>query len=168
MPPVDIYEIVRQEILLNHALLHFTTVLVTILLLVGVAYVEGRQTVLAVLLPVLTISWAASVVRFDYLIHRQGAYLRAMETHLSTGTEYPPMWESWKASRTSPRALLPPLDVVAVSVVIVSTLYLLFGPSRAYFEANEWKGGRAYAWIGTAILTVLLLSLAAIPSIAAW
>lgn len=138
------------------------------MLLIGIWISEHKPTVLSVFLPLVSVSWAASVVRFDYLIQRQGAYLRVLEADLQQHGITPPLWESWKRSLHSTSVVMPLMDSLGVLVVIATTAYLLFGPARAIFETKGWRGQRLYAW-ATLILTVALLAcLPVIPKIAQW
>src|SRR5437667_7915181 len=98
MPELDLYNSIRNEIVINHVLMHVTTLVVVILLLAGIWLAERRPTVLTVFLPLLSLAWAASVVRFDFLIQRQGAYLRTAESTLQSRGVAIPLWESWKSS----------------------------------------------------------------------
>lgn len=160
MQPSD-YASLRLEIVVDHILMHALSLVVVVLLLVGVAYVERRSSILSVLLPLLTLSWAAMVVRFDFFIHRQGAYLRALQEAARNQ-----LWESWKASLTMTPIVVPLLDVLMVAVIVVATLYLLFGPTRAYFVASGWRGGTTYAWTVSGLVVALLLLLPWIPRLA--
>jgi hypothetical protein len=79
MNEVEIYSIIRSEILTNHVLMHVTTLVVVILLFGGTWLIEDRKSIISVILPILSLAWAAAIVRFDFFIHRQAAYLRAVE-----------------------------------------------------------------------------------------
>lgn len=79
MDGIQIYNSIREEIVWNHLMMHWFTLIVVVVLLVGVCIVENRRTVLSVFLPLLSIAWAASILRFDFFVHRQAAYLRALE-----------------------------------------------------------------------------------------
>ena len=72
----DVYAIIRTEIIANHSLMHWYSLIVAIVIIIGVRVIEARQTILSVCLPLLSIAWAAAMVRFDFFIHRQAAYLR--------------------------------------------------------------------------------------------
>lgn len=166
MSEVDIYASIRDEIVTNHVLMHVTTLVVVTLLLGGIWLCETRSTILSVLLPLLSLAWAAAMVRFDYFIHRQAAYLRAVEARLEQIGIGIPLWERWKASLSSTVIVVPIADLIAVMVVVVPTIYLLFGPAQAVFADKHWRWGKAYAW-GVVILIVLLLGcLPFIPKIA--
>lgn len=160
MQPAD-YASIRLEIIVNHVLMHAFSLVAVLLLLAGAAYVERRSSILSVWLPLLTLSWAAMIVRFDFFIHRQGAYLRALQ-----GAADHQRWESWKASLTMTPIVVPLLDVLMVAVIVVVTCYLLFGPARAYFVASGWPGGTAYAWTVAGLVIALLLLLPWIPRLA--
>src|SRR5947209_1145318 len=90
-----IYVSLRQELLAADALLYWITLIVFLSLLVGTFICEARRTVLCVLLPLLSVAWAASVVRLDFFIHRIGIYLQPIEEKLLQNTNIP-SWESWK------------------------------------------------------------------------
>lgn len=154
----EIYSLIRSEIMLNHALMHVTTLLVVVLLVGGIWLTERRASFLSVVLPLLSLSWAASVVRFDYFIHRQGGYLRAVESHTQSLGVSIPMWETWKASLRSTAFVVPVTDFIAILVVVVPTIYMLFGPVQEFFATKQWRGGKAYAW-GVLIGIGFLLSL---------
>src|SRR5262245_2202065 len=96
MNELDLYNSIRTEIVVNHVLMHLTTIVVVIALLAGVWLTEQRESIISVLLPLLSLSWAASIVRFDYFIHRQSAYLRALEVFLRQDGMAVPLWEGWK------------------------------------------------------------------------
>src|SRR5687767_4841236 len=107
MTPSELYLTVRNEILVNHILVHVLTLVVSLVLLFGVWVVETRRTILSLFLPLLALSWAAAMIRFDLFIHRQGAYLRELELHISrTGSPFP-LWETWKASLLSTKIVVP-------------------------------------------------------------
>jgi hypothetical protein len=59
--------------------MHVTTLIVLCIILVVTAYDERHQSALSVILPLVTLSWAAAMVSFDYLIHRQAAYISFVE-----------------------------------------------------------------------------------------
>src|ERR1051325_5262504 len=98
MNEIDLYNSIRSEIVVNHVLMHITTLVVVIALVTGVWLSEKRESVVSVLLPLLSLSWAAAMVRFDFFIHRQAAYLRAFENSLQQNGLSVPLWENWKAS----------------------------------------------------------------------
>ncbi len=165
MLETDVYNIIRAEIITNHVLMHLFTLTVVIILFTGICVVERHQTILSVFLPLLTLAWGAAIVRFDFFVHRQAKFLRVLEAHIIEKSGSVPLWESWKFSSTSPAYIIPIADIIAFAVILVPTLYLLFNKSPKYFEANQIKGGKLYAWGVTAILFLLLLSLAIIPTI---
>jgi len=156
----QVYQTIRAEIALNHALMHWFTMVVAIVMLAGVWLCETRASILSVLLPLLAISWASATVRFDYLIHRQGAYLRAFENAIHSSV---PMWETWKSSLHSRYYMLPVLDALAVLPIVASTIYLAFNPGQEYFLKHGWHGARIYASSVTVVLLLLIGSLAIVP-----
>ena len=159
---------IRSEIINNHTLMHWFSVIVALVLLAGTWIIELRKTIVSVFLPLLSIAWAAAMVRFDFFIHRQAAYLRALESHLAQTNPSLPLWESWKMSLRSTQYIVPIADLIACAVIVVPTLYLLFGPAYEFFQLRNWKGGKLYAWIVSIILLSLLLSLTIIPKIASY
>jgi type IV secretory pathway VirB2 component (pilin) len=165
---VDIYNAIRSEIVSNHVLMHWYSIIIAIVLLVGIAFVENRKTILSVFLPLLTLAWAAAMVRFDFFIHRQAAYLRVVESKLSEQGMTVPMWETWKQSLRSTRFVIPIADVIAIMVIVIPTIYLLFGPAQQFFQHRQWRGRKVYAWTITALILILISSLAVIPSVASW
>jgi hypothetical protein len=164
--PTEIYAAMRSEITTNHILMHCVTFVVAIVLLTGVWLVESRRTILSVFLPLLTVAWAASIVRFDFFIHRQAAYLKQLESQLRDTGTVGPFWETWKASSRSTLLVVPLMDVLAVGVLVIPTLYILFGPAQEFYSARGWRWGRIYAWGLSVVLVLLLLFLAAVPRIA--
>jgi hypothetical protein len=120
-----------------------------------------------VLLPLLSLSWAAAMVRFDFFIHRQAAYLRTLETSLHQNGLAVPLWEGWKASLQSTRIVIPIADVFASLIVVVITAYLLFGPARNVFKLKNWPAHRLYSWLILLLTVALLLFLPFIPRLAA-
>jgi len=166
MNEIEIYVAIRNEIVINHVLMHVTTVLVVLLLLGGTYLCEVRQSIISVILPLLSLAWAAAIVRFDYFIHRQAAYLRSVEVHLQQSGVSIPLWETWKSSLSATAVLMPIVDFIAVLIVIIPTIYLLFGPAQDVFIDKRWRGGRAYAWGVITVTSLLLCLLPAIPKIA--
>lgn len=162
----EIYSTIRSEIVANHVLMHVTTLLVIVLLFSGIWLAERRRSAISVFLPLLSLSWAASIVRFDYFIHRQGAYLRAVEYNMAKSGVSIPLWETWKSSLRSTVFVVPFADLVAVLVIVLPTTYLLFGPAQEFFGEKGWRWGRAYAWGVLLILGSLLCFLPLIPRIA--
>lgn len=167
MSEIDVYNAIRAEIATNHALMHWYSLVVAIVLLIGVAFVESRKTILSVFLPLLTLAWAAAIVRFDYFIHRQAAYLRAVEARLSEQGTVIPLWETWKTTLKSTRFVMPVADLIAVMFIVVATIYLLFSPAQEFFQLRQWRGRKVYAGAVTMLILILLCSLAVIPSVAA-
>lgn len=168
MNEVDIYTSIRAEIVENHVLMHWFSLIVAIVILCGILIIESRKTILSVFLPFLTVAWAASMVRFDYFIHRQIAYLRAIEPQIhSAGIKFQ-LWESWRQSLVSTKFIVPVVDIFICIAIVVPTIYILFGPSRQYFQSRQWYGGGAYAWGASIIIVFLLLSLVFIPQIVEW
>lgn len=129
MESVEIYNSIRAEIVSNHVLMHWFTLAVALMLLGGVFINELRQTALSVFLPLLSLAWAAAMVRFDFFIHRQAAYLRALEAQMQQGSISIPLWESWKPSLHATPLVVPLADAIASAVIVVPTIYLLFGPA---------------------------------------
>lgn len=164
----EIYMAMRSEITTNHVLMHVITLVVVVVLLAGVWIVENRNTILSVFLPLFSLAWAASMVRFDFFIHRQAAYLRLLELRLQDQGMNVPLWETWKRSSRSTLFVVPITDVLALGIVVIPTLYLAFGPAQEICRTRGWGWGRIYAWTVSAVLLLLLLSLAAIPRIASY
>ena len=165
MGEIEIYNIIRAEIITNHVIMHFFTLVVTIVLLAGVYICERKESILSVFLPLLSLAWAAAILRFDFFIQRQGKFLRVFEGHLSERMNSLPLWESWKALSVSTAYIVPIADIVAFAVIVVPTLYLLFKPSRRYFENNNISGGKLYAGCISILLFLFLISLAIVPII---
>jgi hypothetical protein len=147
--------------------MHLTTIVVVIALLAGVWLSERRESVLSVLLPLLSLFWAAAIVRFDFFVHRQAAYLRVVEGSLRQLGVVTPLWETWKASLRSTRVVIPVADFFGVLIVLVPTAYLLFGPARAVFKARGWPARRTYCWAVLLVIVGLLCLLPFIPGLAA-
>jgi hypothetical protein len=53
------------------------------------------------------------MVRFDLFIHRQSAYLRALEAQMQTSRGALPMWEQWKDSLRVTAFVVPVADGIA-------------------------------------------------------
>ena len=168
MESVEIYNAIRAEIVSNHILMHWFTLVVALTLLAGVFVSEKRQTVLSVFLPLLSLAWAAAMVRFDFFIHRQAAYLRALEAQMQQGGVSVPLWETWKMSLRATPFVVPVADIIASAAIVVPTVYLLFGPARQVLITRKWRGARLYAWLVAALIILSLCSLAVIPKLAAW
>lgn len=167
MNEIDLYNMVRSEIVVNHILMHLTTILVAVTLLVGVWLSERRESMVSVLLPLLSLSWAAAIVRFDFLIHRQAAYLRVLEGALHQSGVSVPLWETWKASLRSARVVIPVADLLALLIVLTPTAYLLFGPAREVFKTRGWPAHQLYSWVILVSTIVLLCFLPFVPGLAA-
>lgn len=169
MNATEIYIALRAEITANHVLMHWISLLVILALFTGVWVVEkARPTILSVFLPLLSLAWAAAVVRFDFFIHRQAAYLRLLEGQMrEAGTAFP-LWETWKASLRATPFVVPAADAIIFVVIIIPTVYLLRGPAREYFQLRQWRGEKIYAWGVLAGIVLLLCFLAVIPQIADW
>lgn len=148
--------------------MHWFTLAVVLTLLAGVFVIEVRQTILSVFLPLLSLAWAVAVVRFDFFIHRQAAYLRVLETQMQQGGISVPLWETWKMSLKATPFVVPLADAIASAAIVVPTVYLLFGPAQQVFTARGWRGAKLYAWLVSALLVLSLGSLTTIPKIAAW
>jgi|GEM_PF-2680686 len=169
LDPIDVYIEIRSEIVTNHVLMHLITVVVILTLLAGTLVVEKlRPTILSVFLPLLTLAWAAAMVRFDFFIHRQAAYLRLLEVQMREAGSALPLWETWKTSLRATPLVVPAADAISFAVIIIPTGYLLFSPAREYFQLRHWKGQKIYSWGLIAGIMLLLSSLAVIPQIAAW
>ena len=167
MNGIDLYNSIRSEIVVNHVLMHLTTIVVVIALLAGVWLSEKRESIVSVLLPLLSLSWAAAMVRFDFFIHRQAAYLRALETSLHQNGLAVPLWEGWKASLKSNQIVIPIADLFATLIIVVITVYLLFGPAHNVFKSKNWPAHRLYSWLILLLTVGLLLFLPLIPKLAA-
>jgi len=147
--------------------MHWFSIVVVLALLGGVLVIETQgRTILSVFMPLLSVAWAAAMVRFDFFIHRQAAYLRQLEAQMREAGVTVPLWETWKASLRSTVIVIPAADVIASMVIVIPTLYLLFGPAQQFLHQSGWKWGKLYAWAVSAILLLLLASLAVIPKIA--
>lgn len=166
MSEIELYVSIRNEIVTNHVLMHFLTFMVIVILLIGLWIAERRTTILSVFLPLLAISWAAAILRFDFFIHRQGAYLRRVEASLIESGFAIPLWEHWKASLYSTKAVVPLADVFIILSVIGPAIYLLFGPARVTFSERAWRFYGLYSWSTLIVLMLLLLSLLFIPLVA--
>jgi hypothetical protein len=143
--------------------MHIFTLVVVVVLLMGVFIVERRKTILSVFLPLLSLAWAAAIVRFEFFVHRQAAFLRIIETRVSEITGTIPLWETWKSTLDSMAFVVPLADLIACAVIVVPTLYLLFNSSAEFFESKNIRGGNLYAWGASFVLILLLLFLAVIP-----
>jgi hypothetical protein len=166
MNEVEVYNAIRSEIVTNHVLLNLTTLIVVIVLLVGICFTENRKSIISVMLPLLTLSWAAATVRFDYFIHRQAAYLRVAEARMQESGIIMPLWETWKFSLRSTSIIVPIADLMAILVILIPTAYLLFGPTQEFFVFKLWRGRKAYAWGVSIAIGFLLCSLLFIPRMA--
>jgi hypothetical protein len=167
MGELELYGTIRNEIVVNHLLMHLTTIFVVFMLLGGTWFVETRRSFVSVLLPLLSLAWAAAIVRFDFFIHRQGAYLRLLEMSLQRRVAADvPFWELSKAQLRSTRYVVPTADALSMLVIIVPTIYLLFGPCKSLFKERQWRGHLLYAWTVLLLILLLLLSLPFIPKIA--
>lgn len=166
MQEAELYSIIRQEIMNNHNLMHWFTFFVVVLLLVGGVVVEKQKTVLSVFLPLISLAWAAAVVRFDFFIHRQGAYLKALESQMQNSGFAYPLWETWKSSHSTTAFIVPLSDIVIFIVIIVLTAYVLFGYTQKYFADRQWRAGKAYSWTVLISIIILLCLLPFIPFIA--
>ena len=167
MNEIDLYNSIRSEIVVNHVLMHLTTLVVVIALLAGVWLSEKRESIISVFLPLLSLSWAAAMVRFDFFIHRQAAYLRALEASLHQNGLAVPLWEGWKASLQSTRIVIPVADVFATLITVIITAYLLFGPAKKIFRSRDWPAHRLYSWLILLSTVGLLLFLPFVPKLAA-
>ena len=167
MGELELYSAIRSEIVVNHVLMHVTTIFVVFVLLAGVWLIERRSSILSLLLPLLSLAWAAAMVRFDFFIHRQAAYLRMLETSLQkrVGTDVP-FWELTKAQFQSTRYVVPTADTLGMLIILVTTIYLLFESCKSLFKERQWHGHLVYAWTVLLLIVLLLASLPLIPKIA--
>jgi hypothetical protein len=148
--------------------MHWYSIIVAVALVSGIFVTEVRKTALSIFLPFLSLSWAAAMVRFDFFIQRQGAYLRDYEIKMQEQGLALPLWETWKSSLRSTQIIIPIADAVAVLAIVIPTLYLLFGPAQDFFHQQKWKHARLFAWSISILLVLLLCFLAVIPRLAAW
>ena len=161
MPSMQVIDTIRWEIIANHVLMHVTTLVVLCIILTITAYVERRQSALSVLMPLVTVSWAAAMVRFDYLIHRQGAYVSFVER--TTGTQG---WETWRTGLTATVYVMPFLDALSVLAIVAPTVFVLFGPAKRWCDEQASRFGALYRWIVLIAIVSLLASLGAVPWLA--
>lgn len=161
MPSGEFYGALRAEIAMHDVLLHVITVVVVIIIVLGAGFVEKGDTIVSIFLPLISVAWASAVLRLDFFIHRQGAYLRILETQLLAGTSSQG-WETWKAAVPPTRYLVPIADVIGIAAIVAPTVYILFGPARVYFLTHGWRGDLFYA---IAVLAALLGQLACLPVI---
>jgi hypothetical protein len=166
MSEIEFYINIRNEIVTNHVLMHVLTFMVVVMVFAGVWIAEYRTTMLSVFLPLLSVAWAAAILRFDFFIHRQGAYLRHVEASFTERGMVIPFWESWKASLYSTKFVTPFTDFLIFLSVIAPTIYLLFGPARTVFRERSWRSHSIYAWSTLVILILLLLTLPFVPIMA--
>ena len=119
-------------------------------------------------------AWAAAVLRLDYLIQRQGAYVRTLESALAPGPGASTTWEAWKAGAVATTWVLPITDLVASLAVVAPALFIIWGPFRRFWrerQADDRAGDEArratcYASVATALLAVPLLALPTVPVLA--
>ena len=152
---------VRWEIIANHVLMHVTTLIVLSLFLAITAYVEYRKSILSVMMPLIAVSWAAAMVRFDYLIHRQGAYIAFVEH--ATGAQG---WETWRKGLMATAYVMPLLDGLSVLAIVALTGFVAFGPATQYLRARGSVWANSYRWIVMIAVALLLASLGAVPWLA--
>jgi hypothetical protein len=157
-----VYLSLRQELLATDEMLHAFTLIVFLALIIGAWVCEKQKTILSVLLPILSLAWAASVVRFDFFIHRLGAYLRPIEANLLRNSPVPP-WEIWKSNLAATRILIPIADVIAFGAILATTSFILIGPTRGYFEERGWRGSSSYTTAILLIMVALFITVAFIP-----
>lgn len=165
MQEIEIYNVIRQEIINNHSLMHWFTLAVAMLVLVGCIVVENRKTVLSVFLPLILPAWAAAILRFDFFIHRQAAYLRALESKMQQSGFNFPLWETWKVEHYSGVFIVPFADLVIFLLIIIPTAYMLFTHTQQYFEEKNWKFGKVYIWLILMTTIILLSIIPFVPSI---
>lgn len=164
----EIYISIREEIVTNHVMMHWFTLVIILFLLAGAYVVENRRTILSVFLPLLSVAWAAAMVRFDFFIHRQNTYLKVLGSSMQQSGFNAPLWETWKDGLTATPFVVPVADVLLFLIVALPTLYILNKPTQQYFEFRNWKGGKWYAITIMMLLFLLLCSLALVPTIAQW
>jgi hypothetical protein len=88
--PSAMYEALRAEIISHDALLHWITLITMVVLLVGTALVEHRDTIASLFLPLLSLVWASAVLRLDFFI------TSTRSIPAPTGTVAPGRhWPSW-------------------------------------------------------------------------
>ena len=160
MQEVEIYNAIRQEITGNINLMHWITFLVAVSLLIGCRVVEGRKTIICVFLPLISLAWAAAILRFDFFIHRQAAYLRAFEIQMQKSGFAFPLWETWKLEHRNGIFIVPFADLIIFLLIIIPTAFILFNYTQQYFSEKQWKYGKVYVWT---ILTCLILLFGLIP-----
>jgi hypothetical protein len=164
----EIYISIRNEIINNHTLMHLFSVIVIVIILIGTLIVESRKTILSIFLPLLTLGWAAAMVRFDFFIHRQNAYLRVIEPELQSKGINIPLWESWRQSLISTPFILPITDFIIFTIIVFPTIYILFGPAQEFFRYKKWNWGKVYAWTVLTLTVLFLGVIAFIPKMAEW
>lgn len=135
--------------------MHWFTLLVFFSLLAGCLVIEKRKTILSVFLPLITVAWAASVVRFDFFVHRQAEYLRSLENQIQNNINSIQLWETWKASKSSTAFIIPLADIFIFAVILIPTAYILFNQTQEYFAEKKWKFGKIYVW--TVLISIILL-----------
>ena len=160
MQEVEIYNVIRREIIDNINLMHWITFLVAVSLLTGCRIIEKRKTILCVFLPLISVAWAAAILRLDFFIHRQAAYLRAFEFQMQKSGFAFPLWETWKVEHRSGIFIVPFADLIIFLLIIIPTAFILFNYTQQYFSEKQWRFGKVYVWT---ILACLIISLVLIP-----
>lgn len=168
MNEIDIYISIRAEIVENHALMHWFSIITAVVILAVLLFTETRKSIISVFLPIFTIAWAASMVRFDFFIHRQIAYLRTIEPQIKSTELSFQLWESWRQSLIATKYIIPIADIFICCAIVIPTIYISFVSTQEYFKLRQWRGGRIYAWSTSIVIIFLLLSLIVIPQVAGW
>jgi hypothetical protein len=161
--PYVAYAAIRQEIVANHVLMHAVTLVAVIVLLGGVWLAERRRTVLSVFLPLFAVTWAASMLRFEFFIQRQGAFLRDYERYLVRVEHAGPTWELWKAGFTPTQVVVPLADVFTFVGILAPALYLAFVPGRSFLADRTPALARIFPWAILVVLLGLLAGIGVIP-----
>jgi hypothetical protein len=160
------YAVLRNEILLHQFLLYTTTLVVALVCMAAVVVCERRDSVLSVLAPALASAWAGAVLRFDYLIHRQGAYLLILEDRISAISYPMPLWEHWKGDLPGKALFLGPTDALTCLAVVAPALYLTWTLGRRHLQARAPQWALPVAVCLTALIMVPLLLLPFVPAAA--
>jgi hypothetical protein len=143
MAELELYSTIRNEIVVNHVLMHLMTIFVVFMLVGGTWLVETRRSFVSLLLPLLSLAWAAAMVRFDFFIHRQGAYLRLLEASLQKRVAADlPFWELSKAQLRSTRYVVPTADALGILIVVVPTIICYLG--HANLSSKNGSGAAIY------------------------
>lgn len=138
--------------------MHWISLAVIIILFAGLIILENRKSVLSVFLPLICPAWAASILRFDFFIHRQAAYLRNLEVKIQESGFNFPLWENWKSEHTSGFLIVPLADLIIFLIIVISTAYILFTYTSEHFERKKWRFRKFYVW-SILFITIALLSI---------